>query len=142
MEANFNIPQTYAILVAIDNSVGSIDLSTLISKFTDLNKLAVEKNEDTYILKSTSPTERYIRFYIGIGDKVDKSVKDELIKATTGQLYLPNARFIWFSGQDYSKEQIVIWLTKLANQDNCAKIWVVDSKTDLTGALLSKFGDI
>lgn len=142
MEANFNIPQLYAILVVIDNALTALDLSSLINKFTDLSKLAVSKGEDTFVLKSTSPTERYLKFYIGVGDKVPQEIRDELTKAVEGNLYLPNARFIWFGGKEATKEHITIWLKKLANQDNAAKIWVVDSKTDISGALLTKFGDI
>jgi hypothetical protein len=142
MEANFNIRQTYAIALLLDDSIIESNLSTLISKFTDINKFAVIKGEDDFIIKSTSPTERSLKFYIGIGRRVPKTIKDELIKSTIGQLYLPNARLFWFAGQDYSKENIENWLRKYANQDGCSKIWIININTDLTGSLLSKFGDI
>jgi len=143
MEASISIRPQYAIGVVIDDSLKAGDLTKVATKFADLLNLAVVKDENLYnvVLKGSVP-ETLINFYIGVGRNVPTQIKDKIQAAKNGGFYLPNSRFMWFDGQDYTKEQIETWLRKLANQGGCSKIWVVDFNTVLSGDLLSKFGDI
>ena len=143
MEASISIQPRYAIGVVLDDSLKAGDVTKTANKFSDLFNLITVKDENlNYVVLKDIVPETLIHFYIGIGRSVPKQIKDKVQAAVNGGVYLPNSRLMWFDGQDYSKEQITTWMRKLASQDDCKKIWIVDLNTVLTGDLLTKFEDI
>ena len=97
---------TYAIGFIVDNSLAIENLNKVIDKVTNLKNLYTNfqtDSDDEYILKNI-PEEIKLDIYIAVGDKIPKTLKDELHKGIESSLYLPNARFLWF-GENYTYEE-------------------------------------
>ena len=97
---------TYAIGFIVDNSLAIENLNKVIDKVTNLKNLYTNfqtDSDDEYILKNI-PEEIKLDIYIAVGDKIPKTLKDELHKGIESSLYLPNARSLWF-GENYTYEE-------------------------------------
>lgn len=138
----------YGICVLLDSTLIG-DLTKYQDLFTKIKNNVEGRNPlpdetgiyEYFVLKNTSP-EIEVKFYLGVGDKAPKIVRDKIQQAHEGGINVFNSKLILFSGQDYTKEQMVNMLKKMANYDDCRKIFVVDLSTSLTGNFTSKFGDI